>query len=100
MTLATDRIARREVTVDNYSTLTINDGVSLDMYGTEAHDCKLLVESGSSLVIGDNAIIAANAVVTHDVPANAIAAGNPARIVKEHIDETTTPIFPLKHAQL
>ena len=48
------------------------------------------------VTIGDNAIIAANSVVTHDVPANAIAAGNPARIVKEHIDETTTPIFPLK----
>ena len=48
------------------------------------------------VTIGDNAIIAANSVVTHNVPANAIAAGNPARIVKEHIDETTTPIFPLK----
>lgn len=59
MTLATDRVARREVTVVNHSTLTINDGVGLDMYGTEAHDCKLLVESGSSLVINDNAIITA-----------------------------------------
>lgn len=49
------------------------------------------------VTIGDNAIIAANSVVTHDVPANAIAAGNPARIVKEHIDQTTTPIFPLNH---
>lgn len=48
------------------------------------------------VTIGDNAIIAANSVVTKDVPANAIAAGNPAKIVKEHIDETTTPIFPLK----
>lgn len=59
MTLATDRVARREVTVDNFSTLTINDGVRLDMYGTEAHDCKLVVKSGSSLVIGDNALITA-----------------------------------------
>lgn len=48
------------------------------------------------VTIGDNAIIAANSVVTKDVPANAIAAGNPAKIVKEHIDETTTPVFPLK----
>ena len=47
------------------------------------------------VTIGDNAIIAANSVVTHDVPANAIAAGNPAKIVKEHIDQTTKPIFPL-----
>lgn len=60
----------------------------------------VLLGSGSRIckgvTIGDNAIIAANAVVTHNVPANAIAAGNPARIVKEHIDESTTPIFPLK----
>ena len=48
------------------------------------------------VTIGDNAIIASNSVVTKDVPANAIAAGNPARIVKEHIDESTTPIFPIK----
>lgn len=61
----------------------------------------VLLGSGSRIckgvTIGDNAIIAANAVVTKNVPANAIAAGNPARIVKEHIDETTTPIFPLNH---
>ena len=45
------------------------------------------------VTIGDNAIIAANSVVTHNVPANAVAAGNPAKIVKEDIDKTTTPIF-------
>jgi acetyltransferase-like isoleucine patch superfamily enzyme len=39
------------------------------------------------VTIGDNAIIAANAVVTKDVPANSIAAGNPARIVKTDIDK-------------
>lgn len=47
------------------------------------------------VTIGDNAIIAANSVVTKDVPANAIAAGNPAKIVKTDIDKTTTPIFPI-----
>ena len=56
--------------------------------GQRARICK-------GVTIGDNAIIAANAVVTHDVPANAIAAGNPAKIVKTDIDKTTTPIFPL-----
>ena len=57
--------------------------------GTEARICK-------GVTIGDNAIIAANAVVTKDVPANAIAAGNPAKIVKTDIDKTTKPIFPLQ----
>lgn len=57
--------------------------------GTYARICK-------GVTIGDNAIIAANSVVTKDVPANAIAAGNPAKIVKTDIDKTTNPIFPLQ----
>ena len=37
------------------------------------------------VTIGDNAIIAAGSVVTKDVPANSIVAGNPAKIIKENI---------------
>ena len=33
--------------------------------------------------IGDNSVIGAGAVVTNDVPANSVAVGNPARVVKE-----------------
>lgn len=33
--------------------------------------------------IGDNSVIGANAVVTRDIPANVMAAGNPARVVRE-----------------
>jgi len=35
------------------------------------------------VTIGDNSIVAASSVVTRDVPANVIVAGNPARVVKE-----------------
>lgn len=33
--------------------------------------------------IGDNVIVLANSVVTHDVPSNSIVAGAPARVIKE-----------------
>jgi maltose O-acetyltransferase len=40
------------------------------------------------VIIGDNSIVAANSVVTKDVPANSIVAGNPAKVVKSDIDKT------------
>lgn len=38
------------------------------------------------VTIGDGAIIAAGAIVTHDIPAFCIAAGNPAEVIRENID--------------
>jgi acetyltransferase-like isoleucine patch superfamily enzyme len=38
---------------------------------------------GKGVTIGDNSIIGAGSVVTKDIPANCIAAGNPARVVRE-----------------
>lgn len=43
------------------------------------------------VTIGDNSVIAACSVVTKDVPANCIAAGNPAKIVKTDIDKIPAP---------
>jgi acetyltransferase-like isoleucine patch superfamily enzyme len=37
----------------------------------------------SHVVIGENAIVGAGSVVTKDVPANAIVAGNPARVLRK-----------------
>ena len=54
--------------------------------GENARICK-------GVTIGNNAVIAACSVVTKDVPANSIAAGNPAKIVKTDIDKTTNSIF-------
>lgn len=48
--------------------------------GTNVRICK-------GVTIGDNSIVAACSVVTKDVPANCIVAGNPARIVKTNIDK-------------
>lgn len=41
------------------------------------------------VTVGDGAVIAAKAVVTHDVPPYAIYAGNPAKVVKMRFDEFT-----------
>lgn len=57
--------------------------------GEHARICK-------GVTIGDNAVVGACSIVTKDIPANCIAVGNPARVVKENIDVNTTSIFPLK----
>ena len=36
----------------------------------------------SNVVVGENALVGAGSVVTHDVPDNAIVAGNPARLIR------------------
>jgi len=41
--------------------------------------------------IGDGSIIGANAVVLHDVPAHAVAAGNPARVIKQNVQAIVGP---------
>jgi acetyltransferase-like isoleucine patch superfamily enzyme len=53
--------------------VTIGDNVWL---GDRVTVCK-------GVTIGDNSVIGAASVVTRDVPANAIAAGNPARVIGE-----------------
>jgi len=75
---------------DRYPRATNTDG-SLQ---TEADwDCQQTsVKRGASIgssatllggvTVGENAIVGAGSVVTHDVPANTIAAGNPARVVR------------------
>ena len=52
--------------------------------GENARICK-------GVTIGDNSVIGANSVVTKDIPANCVAVGNPARVVKTDIDKLPLP---------
>lgn len=68
---------------DNYNRTSTGNPVPLTIeenvwIGDSATLCK-------GVTVGKNSIIGAGAVVTHDVPPNTIAAGNPARVVK-HLD--------------
>ncbi|RRJ89558.1 acyltransferase [Paenimyroides tangerinum] len=45
------------------------------------------VRINKGVTIGDNSVIAACSVVTKNVPSNTIVAGNPAKVVKENIDQ-------------
>jgi acetyltransferase-like isoleucine patch superfamily enzyme len=46
----------------------------------------------SNVVIGENAIVGAASVVTRDVPANAVVAGNPARVLRRLGQDARTPV--------
>jgi acetyltransferase-like isoleucine patch superfamily enzyme len=45
----------------------------------------------ANLVIGENAIVGAGSVVTRDVPANAVVAGNPAKVLRYMPTESGAP---------
>jgi len=45
----------------------------------------------SNLTVGENSIVGAGSVVTKDVPANAIVAGNPARVLRYLTQEKQSP---------
>ena len=54
----------------------------------------MLVGSGAKVLgpftVGDNARIAANSVVTRDIPAYCVAGGNPCRVIRRRFDEDLT----------
>lgn len=69
----------RTKTVGTTAKVTLGDNVWI---GDGAKVCK-------GVTIGDNSVIGAGAIVTSDIPANSVAAGNPARVVKPLDPERT-----------
>lgn len=70
----------RDVSMGQYSTIGSNHGKAATIDDNVwIGPCCCIVED---VHIGENAIIGAGAVVTHDIPANSVAAGCPARVIK------------------
>lgn len=71
-TFTNDPMPRSKVYPDRFSGITVKKGASIGANAT------LL----PGITIGCNAMIGAGAVVTRDVPENAVVVGNPARIIR------------------
>jgi acetyltransferase-like isoleucine patch superfamily enzyme len=79
-----------DVTIsDMHSILDAATGKRLNPAGNVTLGNRVWVGQRSTILkgvtIGDDAIIGAGAVVTRDVPANCVAAGNPARVVRKGV---------------
>ncbi len=48
------------------------------------------------LIVGEEALVGAGSVVTHDVPPRAVVAGNPARVLRS-VDDLTCPVGLIEH---
>lgn len=48
------------------------------------------------LIVGEEALVGAGSVVTHDVPPRAVVAGNPARVLRG-VDDLTCPVGLIEH---
>jgi acetyltransferase-like isoleucine patch superfamily enzyme len=99
----------RNVFLDTKGTITLGDGVALaedvriftHTHGEASHIERIYkpvvvgdyakIYSGAVLLpgvtVGPQAIVAAGALVTHDVPANMVAAGRPATVLRERYSE-------------
>lgn len=72
VTLTNDKMPRSKVYPDEFPKILIKKGASIGANATIL----------PGIVIGEKAMVGAGAVVTKDVPANAVVFGNPAKIIR------------------
>ncbi|MBK8005211.1 MAG: hypothetical protein IPK12_15105 [Gemmatimonadetes bacterium] len=75
------RLAHDSIALDDAREVTIGDNVWI---GSNA----LILRAS----VGANSIVAAGSVVTKDVPANTLVAGNPARVIRDISDQAPLPL--------
>ena len=71
----------KNCTVNQNAQMLWKDSQRIPTIGDNVHICASAIIIGD-VHIGDNAIVGAGAVVTKDVPANSVVAGNPAKVIK------------------
>jgi len=91
-----DKTNPKGLTIGEKTMVTFDAIILSHDYASRRHAAKTVIGSycfigcGSiimpNVTIGDHVIIASGSVVTKDVPANCIAAGNPAKVIKTGID--------------
>jgi serine O-acetyltransferase len=85
------RLGRNVLLLKGVTLGTAATGTADDGFPTVGHDCKIL--DGAKLLgpieIGDGAVIGANALVMRSVPAGAIVAASPGRVVRYRGDRET-----------
>ncbi len=91
-----DKTNPKGLTIGEKTMVTFDAIILSHDYASRRHAAKTVIGSycfigcGSiimpNVTIGDHVIVAAGSVVTKDVPANCIVAGNPAKVIKTDID--------------
>lgn len=91
-----DKTNPRGLTIGKKTMVTFDAVILSHDYSSRRHSAKTVIGSycfigcGSiilpNITVGDHSIVAAGSVVSKDVPANCIVAGNPAKVIKTGID--------------
>lgn len=67
--------------------ITIGSDVYIN-FGCTLLDCgQITIGNLSGVTIGDDSVIGAGSVVSHDIPSGVLAAGNPCRVIREITDK-------------